>query len=141
MKNMDIAKNFAVMVGFVYCVLAGLSLHREERFALVFRNIDITRPLQFFPLMLHDAFAGLLYIWIGFFAENYIYGRIVTLWAAHLVVSMSLLLRFRGEDGQNFAWIGMPFCLLIGSYFYYLAIIEGVAIGDVFDLLEAILDG
>ena len=140
MENMDSAKNFAIMAGFVYCVLAGLAVYREERASLVFRKIDITRPLQFFPLVLHDAFAGLLYIWLGFFVNNYIYGRIVTLWAAHLVFSMAFLLRFRGEEGDNYAWVGMPLCIVIGGYLYYLAIIEGVAIVDVFDFLEAILD-
>ncbi len=137
---MDLAKTFAVSVGLVYCILAARHFLAEERLTLVFRKVDSTKPLHFFTMVLHDAFAGLAFIWLGFFATNYIYGRIVTLWAAHLVVSMAVLLRFRGEDGTSYAWLGTPFFLVLGWYFYYLAIVEGVSIGTIFDIIEAFLD-
>lgn len=137
---MEIAKFFAFCLGIMYCFFAGRAIRSEERPAWVFRRIDSTRPLHFFPVVLHDAFAGLAFVWLAFFVPSYVYGRIITLWAAHLIVTMGILLRFRNEEGQSFAWIGTPFCLLLGWYFYYLALISGVALSDVFDFLEMFLD-
>lgn len=137
---METARFFSFCLGIVYCIFAGRAIKNEERPGWVFRDLDSTRPLHFFPVVLHDAFAGLAFIWLSVFVNSYIYGRIITLWAAHLVVTIAIVTRFRNDEGTSFAWIGTPFCLLIGWYLYYLALITGVSLADVYDFIEMILD-
>lgn len=137
---MEIAKFYAFCTGLVYCFFAIRAIKREERHAWVFRDMDSTRPLRFFPLVLHDLFAGLAFIWLAMFVNTYIYGRIITLWAAHFVVTLGVLTRFTSEEGRSYAWIGTPFCLAVGWYMYFLALIQGVSLADIFDLIELFLD-
>lgn len=129
-----------LVFGLVYCYYAGLAFKTEERQGWLFRHVDSTRPLHFFPLVLHDAFAGLAFVWLAVFTQSYFYGRSITLWAAHITVTAAVITRFTDEEGRSWKWLGTPFLLLIGWYLYYLALITGVAISEVWDFVEAFLD-
>ena len=129
-----------LIFGLVYCYYAGLAFKREERQGWLFRHMDSTQPLYFFPLVLHDAFAGLAFVWLSVFNQSYFYGRSITLWVAHIVVTGAVTGRFRDEEGRSWKWLGTPFVLVLGWYLYYLALVTGVALSEVWDFLEAILD-
>ena len=90
--------------------------------------------------MLHDAFAGLAFVWLAVFTQSYFYGRSITLWVAHITVTAAVITRFTDEEGRSWKWLGTPFLLLVGWYLYYLALVTGVALSEVWDFVEAFLD-
>ena len=128
-------KFLMVCLGVFYCFQVYRSLSADRRQGWVVRSIGFTHPLFFYPAVFNDAFAGLSFIWLGFCVQNFLYGRITIMLIAHMVFTLGILCRFTDEEDRNWYWVGMPFCLLLGSYFYYLGLVEGVSFVDILDMI------
>ncbi|GAB4284772.1 MAG: hypothetical protein Kow0029_31430 [Candidatus Rifleibacteriota bacterium] len=137
-------KFIAAFFGLLYLYFVVEAFSGHVRNGWFFKSVSPTNKLLYNFTVLHDLLAGLLFLWIALTQVSFLFGRTIMLWLAHLAISAVALGKFDSEDDEgnptNYGCIARPVLLVLGLYWYYLAVLEGISMLDVFETIVDILD-
>jgi hypothetical protein len=122
---------------FIYFFIESVTSHVRQGWA--FDSLESKRFKLFALINLQDLFLGLVFLWIAIFQTSYIYGRMAILWCAHMAVLYACLGEFVAENDSgkpmNVGCIGRPIVIALAIYFYYLGLIQGISLVEIFELI------
>jgi hypothetical protein len=141
---MIIGKFLAAVLGLLYLYFVVETFSGHVRNGWVFRSVTSKKRGLYFFLVGQDFAVALIFLWIAFFQTSYLYGRTTMLRLAHLAMTSVFLGDFQSTDDegnpQNWGCFAKPLFFILSIYWYYLVLVSGVSLVDIFDAIEAFLD-
>ncbi|MGM0601569.1 MAG: hypothetical protein ACQETH_17285 [Candidatus Rifleibacteriota bacterium] len=136
---MVVGKILAGVFGLLFIYFFVESVTSHVRQGWYFDSLE-SKSFKLFALInLQDLFLGLVFLWIAVFQTSYVYGRMVVLWCAHIAILHACLGEFVAEnkDGKpmNVGCIGRPLVIVMGAYLYYLGLVQGISLADIFEII------